>query len=162
MLDKDLVIISELNNPANSFTFYADFQDLSYDISIIHTNIDTVKANEVYTHIRNRNTKLEATVIFIETPNSDINDCVAFFENMTTVSDQPYKAVNMYYDGRQVINKNYLITSVGFKFMDYIFYDNDTSAKPRRAEITLTLQVYQTHYEEEEIEPTAAKKLLFF
>lgn len=162
MLDKELVIVSELNNPENSFTFYTDFQELSYDISVTHTNIDTVKANEVYTHIRNRNTKLETTLIFVETPNSDINDCVAFFENMTTVSDQPYKAVNLFYDGRQVINKNYLITNVSFKFSDYFFYANDTSAKPRRAEITLSLQVYQTHYVEDTLDNTASKKLLFF
>ena len=154
MLDKDLVVISELNNPANSFTFYADFSKLGYTISVVHTNIDTVKANEVYTHIRNRNTSVQAEVIFIETEKTSIDDCIAFFENMTAVTDAPYKAVNVFYDGMQIISKNFVITSVEFEFMDYLLYDVTQSAKPRRANISLTLQVYQSNFEAGGTNPT--------
>lgn len=146
MADKNLVVISELGNPTNSFIFHADFEKLSYNISINHTNIDTIKANEVYTHIRNRNTTIDASLIFFETAERTVNDCVSFFENMTYVGDEPYKAVSLYYDGNEIINKNFLITEVSFEFMDYLLYEVGQPAKPRRANVEVKFQVFQSNY----------------
>ncbi len=161
MLDKELVVISELNNPSNSFVFYADFERLNYSIDVIHTNIDTIKANEVYTHIRNRNTKLEIQLIFIEANNKTIDDCIAFFDDITEVGETPFKAVTISYDGRLVLDKNFVIVKVGFEMMDFLYYENDIAAKARRANITLTLQVFQSNFVNQETELNSSE-LLFF
>ena len=146
MLDKNLVVISEFKNPTNSFTFYSDPESMGYEIDVVHTNIDAIKANEVYTHIRNRNTKLNLSLLVIETEKVTVDDCVAFFEKITAVSEDPYPAVNLFYDGREVISKNFVIVKVAFSFQDYLHYEYDSSAKARRATVTLTLQAFQSNF----------------
>jgi hypothetical protein len=144
MLDKNLVTISEYNNPANSFVFHADPESFSYDIVINHTNIDTVRASETYTHIRSRVTQAEISLIFIETDKVTIDDCHKFFESLTEISDKPYPAINLYYEDKELIQKLFLITKVTFSYMDYLPYV--TGAKPRRATVELSLQAFQSNF----------------
>lgn len=144
MLDKNLVTISEYNNPANSFVFHADPESFSYDIVINHTNIDTVRASETYTHIRSRVTQSEISLIFIETDKVTIDDCHNFFESLTEISDKPYPAINLYYENRELIQKLFLITKVTFTYMDYLPYADGT--KPRRATVELSLQAFQSNF----------------
>jgi hypothetical protein len=152
MLDKELVVITVVGQPTDSFTFYADPNSMSYSIDVGHTNIDTVRANETYVHIRSRNTKVQLDVIFIEKKDGlTINNCIDFFENATHVADTPYKAVTLHYDGREVLRKNYVITQVSFAFEDYMHYVGDVGGLARRANITISLQVFQSNYLEEDV-----------
>lgn len=146
MLDKNLVTISEYKNPANSFVFHADPESFSYDIVINHTNIDTVRASETYTHIRSRVTQSEISLIFIETDKVTIDDCHKFFESLTEIGDKPYPAINLYYENRELIQKLFLITKVTFSYMDYMQYSYDSAGKPRRATVDLSLQAFQSNF----------------